>query len=535
MKFILRMLNDLLNRGKGTRGSELNWEANDIKEKVGKDLKGNIEKIKKYLGKSDDFKIKDFYIGTCPPLKGALIYLSSMVDNKSLEHSIIKPLQQIENPLLLEGKVSFDNLILSTIPNGDCKELQDYQSIIKEILKGKGLLLIEGFSKGLVVEVGKSSDKTHTEPKTEKVVKGPQEGFVEDIEVNTWMIRKRIKSPHLIMKSKEIGRQTSTEVRVMYMDNIADLTIVEELFSRLEKIDIDGPLGSAAIEEFINDSPRNIFNTTFYTERCDRLVAMLLEGRIGILVDGTPFAVVIPAVISDFFITTEDYYLNYYFATFNRLIGYIGAFIVLFLPSIYIAFTSYHQEMIPTRLALTIAGTRAGVPYPAFMEAFLMELAFEGLRQAGTRLPTYVGQAVSIVGALIIGTAAVDAGLVSPAVVIVVATTAIFSFTIPYTNFSLGIRLWRFFNMILATVLGIFGVMTGFLLLFLNLLSLRSFGVNFMVPFAPLSIRDLKDWFFRFPSWAITTRSNQIVRENFTKGGEELRPQPSNKRGEKIK
>ncbi|MTI57540.1 spore germination protein [Geosporobacter ferrireducens] len=495
------------------------------------DIDKNINILQSFLCESDDIVFRTFQITTLPSIKAAVVFIESLVDTSELESSVLSPLTLgIGEKSLEERKVlSSDTaaLIEKNLININISFYQQAEMAIDEILKGNGILLINGFPKAISIDISKIIGKKHAEPKTEKVVKGPQQGFVEDIATNIAIIRRRIKSPHLAIKALQLGRVSKSEVKVLYLDNIADLSIVEELFRRLKRIDVDGIMGSSMIEEYITDSPVNLFPTTYYTERPDRVQAMLLDGRVAIVYDGTPFVIVIPAIVSDFFTTPEDYYQNYYFSTFNRLLGYFGALILTFLPSIYIAFTTFHQEMIPTRLALSLAGTKAGVPYPAFVEALIMEFSFEALREAGIRLPIHMGQAVSIVGALIIGQAAVEAGLVSPTVVIIVAITAIFSFTMPYNNFSLSLRLIRFINMALAATLGIYGIMTSALIIALSLTSLRSFGVPFMVPFAPLSLQDMKDWVLRFPDWSITKRSPHIVNNNITKKAKNLKPSPS--------
>ena len=498
--------------------------------KFSNDMEYNFQMIKSCLGKSDDLKHRCLEISTLPGLKAMVIYIETISDGNKLESSVLTPLTQSlgqrspKERRFLHSNI--EDLIKTVLSNSDISYIEDVAKAAEEILSGNGLLLIHNHSKSISVKIARAASKKFAEPQTEKVVKGPQQGFVEDLDVNISLIRKRIKSPNLVVKGLKIGRQSHSETRVFYMDNITDMTIVDELFNRLKRINVDGAVGSGAIDEYISDTPSCLFPTTFSTERPDRVQAMLLEGRIAILFDNSPFAIVVPTVVSDFFISSDDYYQNPFFATFGRFIGYLGGFMLTFLPSIYIALTTYHQEMFPTALALTIAGARAGVPLPAFLEALIMEISFEALRQAGTRLPTHIGQAVSIVGALIIGQAAVEAGLVSSTVVIVVATTAIFSFTMPYTNFSLGLRLTRFAMMALAATLGIYGIMTGALLLALKLISLRSFGVPFLLPFAPVSLKDMKDWVARFPQWAITSRSSYIVKENNTKKSKDLKPKP---------
>lgn len=500
-------------------------------------LDKNVHMIKSYLGDSDDISFRYLQISTLPSIKAVVVFIGTLIDDNTLESSVLAPLTQglgekpVEERTYLYSHIN--SLIDGTLSNSNISSIQDVSKAIEKVLSGNSILLIHNYPTAVSISISKDALREYAEPQTEKVIKGPQEGFVEDIDVNVLMIRKRIKSPNLIIKRFKIGRESKSEIRVVYINSIADFSIVEELFTRLKRIDVDGVVGSASIEEYINDTPTNLFQTTFYTERPDRTQAMLLEGRIAILYDGSPFIIIVPSIVSDFFISSDDYYQSPYFSTFSRLVGYLGAFMLTFLPAIYIAITTFHQEMLPTRLALTVAGARSGVPFPSFVEALIMEIAFEALRQAGTRLPTHVGQAVSIVGALIIGQAAVEAGLVSSAVVIVVAATAIFSFTIPYTNFSLSLRLTRFLMMALAATLGIYGIMTGALILGLNLISLRSFGVPFMIPFAPLSLQDMKDWVVRFPQWAITKRSPYIVKENINKKAKNLKPQSSSTEGRK--
>lgn len=532
---IARMLKDIFNQlfisNDKTQGENNNEYEEEKPIPITENLEDNIKIIKALL-MSDDVVFRNVEIATPKSTKGTLVFIESMVNQDVLEATVFAPLTKNIRELSFDRKTHFhlniESLLNNVLTNSNISYYRDATAAIDQVLAGDGALFIHGYSKAIVFNIAKTEAKESAEPNTEKVVKGPQQGFVEDLSNNIRMLRRRIKSPHLVVKKLTLGRESKTEIGVAYLNNIVDFSIVEELFIRLNRIDVDGIKGSSNIEEYINDASRNLFPTTFFTERPDRVQSMLLEGRIAIICDQSPFVIVVPAIITDFFSSTEDYYLNFYFATFNRILRYLGSFMVMFLPGIYIAVSTFHHEMIPTRLALTLAGTRAGVPYPAFVETLLMETAFEALREAGIRLPTHIGQAVSIVGALIIGQAAVEAGLVSPAVVIVVAATAIFSFTMPFTNFSLSLRLSRFFIMALAATLGIYGLMAGGLIIALNLVSLRSFGIPFMIPFAPYNLQDMRDWVFRFPQWAIPKRSSQISKKNISKIASHLEPHPPN-------
>ena len=300
----------------------------------------------------------------------------------------------------------------------------------------------------------------------------------------------------------------------MYLNGIVNDKLVEEARIRLGRIDIDAVFESGNIEELIQDETFTPFPTLYNTERPDVIAAGIMEGRIAILVDGTPFVLMAPALFTQFYQSAEDYYQRADFATLLRLLRYVCFFISLLAPSLYIAITTFHQELLPASLLISLAAQREGIPFPAFIEAVVMEITFEILREAGVRLPKTVGQAVSIVGALVIGQAAVEAGLVSPAMVIIVAITAISNFVIPSFNMGITIRILRFLLMLIAASFGLFGVTVGLIAIVLHLCSLRSFGIPYMSPMAPFILADQKDTIFRFPQWALYARPRLISQKN---------------------
>ncbi len=310
----------------------------------------------------------------------------------------------------------------------------------------------------------------------------------------------------------------------MYLKGIASDKVVEEVRARLDRIDIDGILESGYIEELIQDERYSPFPTMYSTERPDVVASEILEGRIAILIDGTPFVLTVPALMIQFFHAAEDYYQRADISTLIRIIRLISFVIALLGPSLYIAITTFHQEMLPTSLLIGLAAQREGVPFPAFIEALLMEVTFEILREAGIRMPRAVGQAVSIVGTLVLGTAAIEAGIVSAAMVIVVSITAISSFVFPAFNMSISIRMLRFALMGLAASFGIFGIIVGVIALVLHLCSLRSFGVPYVSPFSPMIIQDLKDTIVRLPIWAMLTRPRLISQKNIFRQNRPPRP-----------
>jgi spore germination protein KA len=352
------------------------------------------------------------------------------------------------------------------------------------------------------------------ESTTETVVRGPKEGFTENLRTNTALIRRKIKTPHLWLESKKIGRETVTDVAIMYIDGIANEKVIKEVHSRLDRIEIDGILESGYIEELIQDEALSPFPTVYYSERPDKIAAELLEGKVAILVDGTPIVLVVPALFVSFIQAAEDYYQRADISTLIRLLRFFSLFIALLGPSLYIAITTFHQEMLPTGLLINLAAQREGVPFPAFIEALMMETAFEILREASLRMPKAIAQAISIVGTLVIGTAAVEAGIVSAAMVIVVAITAISSFVLPSFAMSMSIRMLRFPMMALAASFGLFGILIGFIALILHLCSLRSFGVPYMSPFGPFIKEDINDTIIRVPRGRMFFRPRLISQKN---------------------
>jgi spore germination protein KA len=306
---------------------------------------------------------------------------------------------------------------------------------------------------------------------------------------------------------------------------------LQEARSRLKAIDIHSVLDSGNIEEAITDTSFTPFPLIFNTERPDVVASGILEGKIGIIVDGSPFVLIIPAVLTDFFQSSEDYYQPFLMSSFIRIIRYVSFMVALILPSLYVGVTTYHQELLPTDLLISIQAQREGVPFPAVIEILIMELTFEILREAGVRMPRAVGQTVSIVGALVIGQAAVEAGLVSNVLVIVVSFTAIASFVSPIYNFSISTRLLRFILIFFASVAGLYGIILFLIFMVAHLVSLRSFGVPYLTPIAPLIVEDQQDVFVRFPIWSNRTRPTYLKTKQEIKMNEIKKPAPPKKEG----
>jgi len=454
-----------------------------------------------------DVGTRDFMIPWDSPKQARIYTVKGMLDKDMLNESIIAP-------LTTPGKVKHSSSITDIVSAHQVKEVTETKQAVSEILNGLALLIVEGSPVAWSINTRAARVRGIEEPETQAVVRGPRDGFIEDIETNIALVRKRLKTPKLKSVLVAVGALTQTNVSVMHLDGIADPKVLAEVHARLDKIDIDGVVDSGQLEQLIEDNSISIFPQIANTERPDGVAAALLDGRIAILVDNSPFALVVPTVLTDMLQASEDYYERFQFATAIRLLRYIMFVLALLGPSLYIAITTFHHEMIPTTLLVSLIATRAGIPFPAIVEAMLMELAFEALREAGVRLPKPVGQAVSIVGALVIGQAAVQAGIVSPIMVIVVASTGIASFTIPGFNVAISIRLLRFPFMVLAATLGLYGVNLGLSILLIHLVSLRSFGVPYLSPIAPMTVFDWKDVILRAPTWWMYQRPTFIAQGN---------------------
>lgn len=481
-------------------------------------LDQNIDHVKATLGNSTDLVIREFRIGSSGH-RAATLYTDGLADNVTINGFLETiMLRQSEESGNVTAEKTIEFLRESALTLGAIRDVSDFQTLFLNLLSGDTILLVDGSPQGIIACTRDWEDRGVQEASVQTVVRGSREAFSENLRTNTALIRRRIKDPKLWLETKRIGEITHTDVAIMYMKGIANDQIVEEVHRRLNRINIDFILESGNIEELIQDETFTLFPTVYNTERPDSVAANLLEGRIAILVDGTPVVLLVPVMFVQFFQSAEDYYHRSDFGLI-RMLRVISFFITLLAPSLYIAITTFHQEMLPTTLMISIAAQREGVPFPAAVEAYLMEFTFEILREAGIRMPRAIGPAISIVGALVLGEAAVQAGLVSSAMVIVVSITAITSFVFPSFSMAISVRMLRFGLMALAASFGLYGIFIGLITLSLHLSSLRSFGIPYMAPLAPFNADDQKDSLFRFPLWAMRTRprlvsQKEIVREH---------------------
>lgn len=477
---------------------------------ISTDLQVNLENIKNVFTNCSDIVFREFIIGYKAPVKAALIFVDGLIDKASIQDYILKSLTLEARAAEPNDELRKDDVYKwideSTISAAEKKQVENLDDVMSGFLSGDTALVIDGWDKALLIGTKGWASRGISEPDSEAVIRGPREGFTETIRINTSMVRRRLHSNKLKIEGRKMGTYTQTDVAVLYMDGVVNPKIVKEVQKRLDSVnEVDSILETGCIEQYIEDHPYSPFPQIQYTERPDKVVAYLLEGRVIIMVDGSPNCLIVPTVFIQFLQSPEDYYSRILMSTVLRWIRFIGVFTAVTLPALYIAITTFHQEMIPTNLALSISGAREGVPFPAFVEALAMEISLELLREASIRLPGAIGSTLGIVGALIVGQAAVEAKLVAPQMVIVVALTAIGSFTIPSFGASIPLRLIRFPLMILGAIFGLYGVALGWIGILIHMISLKSFGYPYLEPLAPLRISELKDVLIRAPRWQMMT------------------------------
>lgn len=453
----------------------------------------NIKLLCDFMGNSSDFVVREITVGT---KFVALFYLDGMTDIQKIQDSIIRSLHRCSST----EEITLPFLKDEVLDVGEASFVKETDEALEEILSGSVFLLLDGLDEGLSIPLPGWETRSITDSKTQPVIRGPQESFTENLLTNTTMVRRRVKDTRMRLTTIKVGDKTKTNVSIMYIHEVADLNMVQDIITKLESIKIDGVLEGQYLEEsLLKKKQLTIFPLFYNSDRPDSVAAGVMEGRIAIFVDGTPFVMLAPAVFVDFLQSAEDYYQSYVYGSIIRVLRYVSLLICMLAPAIYVALTTFHQDMIPTVLLLSLSAQREGVPFPAFIEAIIMEVIFEILREAGLRMPRTVGQAVSIVGSIVIGQAAVEANVVSAVMVIVVAITAISSFVIPSYTMAIPIRILRFVFIGLAAMFGVYGLTIGILILFVHMNSLQSFGVPYMSPSANNHVLKQSDAILRFP------------------------------------
>lgn len=442
------------------------------------------------------------------------VYLDGMVEAKMLEENVLKPLLYHSQPTAagqVRPLIEQQAVAVSSVKT--CRTLDEFAT---GLLAANAGLLVEGLGEGLLLDLKGYQTRSVEEPMTEASIRGPRDGFTESLRINTTLLRRRIRSSRLKFEPVTVGDLSRTDCLIAYIEGLAPEALLREVRSRLGSIRIDGVLESQYIEELIEDNPLSPFPQIQDTERPDIAASSLLEGKVLILVDNTPFVLILPFTFWAGMQARDDYYDRFLYADFLRLVRFMFLLISLLLPSLYVALTTFHPKLLPLGLLISVAAAREAVPFPALIEALMMELVFEALREAGIRMPRAVGSAVNIVGALVIGQAAVQAGIVSAPMVIVVAATGIANFLIPRHAVGSSIRLIRFGLLLLGGFLGLYGIAIGLIALMIHLVNLQSFGVPYFAPMAPLIKKDVTNRILRSPR-----RKLRLAGSGGGKGGNE--------------
>ena len=479
--------------------------SEDKDDTISKNLTEMLNSIRNLTLESNDLIIREFLIGGNQGINCALIFIDGMANVRVINDDIIKPLiNKITDADLAENRNLIAYISQSIVAVNEIELVDNLSDAMDGFLNGDVVLLIDGYKKAIIMNSKGWEKRSVSEPGSEAVIRGPRESFVENLRTNTSLIRRKIKNSSLTIESMIIGRKTRTNISIAYINGVAKPELITEIKKRLKGINTDSILETGYIEQFIEDAPGSIFATLGYTEKPDVAAAKLLEGRVAILVDGTPFVLTAPFLFLESFQAAEDYYFRPYFTTLTRIIRIIGFFVTVMAPALYVAITTFHQELIPTSLLITFAQAREGVPFPAFAESLVMIVTFEILREAGIRLPRPVGQALSIVGALVIGESAVSAGIIGAPMVIVVAITAVSGFLVPSQNDSAVIL--RYVMLVLGATMGGFGITLGLLASLVHMSALESFGYPYLSPTVPFDIEDQKDAVIRAPLWLMISR-----------------------------
>ncbi|WP_241158459.1 spore germination protein [Cohnella candidum] len=476
-----------------------------------------ISRLRASFGHSADLVIREWEDAAAPSRRVAVAYIEGIVDPKLLSKLVEAITEQL--PSVSGGPAAMETRIQGKLPVGKVKLVHTEGHLRADLLTGNAVILTDGFPAALAASVPGGEKRGVEEPTSQTVIRGPKEGFTEDLTVNVSLLRRKLRTSDLRIERRTIGRYTQTPVVMAYIEGLADTAVLDEMRKRLDAIDTDSVLESGYIEELIQDKTWTPFPTMMNTERPDSTAGSLLEGQVALLVDGTPFVLLAPVTFFKFFQSSEDYYQRYDLSSFLRVIRLFAFFVAMLLPSLYIAVSTFHQEMMPSTLLVSLAAQREGTPLPALIEALLMEITFEVIREAGVRMPRAIGPAISIVGALVLGQAAVQAGLVSGAMVIVVSFTAIANFVIPAFNMAASVRLIRFGLMFLAGTLGLFGILAGAVPILTHVVNVRSFGVPYFTPLAPIWMNNWKDLVVRVPWPLMKTRPAVIGKQNRQRQG----------------
>ena len=484
--------------------------SNQISKRLNKSLDDNVSQFKDVFTNDDTLIVRYFQNQHNTSVKCCIMFIDGMVNVDIINENLIKPI--VKNTMLDKSGNILDILKNQVIISSQVSKTTTEDEVIEGILNGNTVLFLDGYSEALIINTKGWEKRAISEPETEKGIRGSREGFTETLKDNLSMIRRKLKTKNLKFRYMTIGMQSNTKVCICYIEGIANEKIVNEVYKRLINVEIDGILSAEYIAELIKDAPLSPFETIGNTERPDIVAAKLLDGRVAIIIDGTPEALTVPFTFIEYFQSSDDYYLNYYFAIINRVLRIVSFIITISGPAIYVALLTYHQEMIPTPLVLSISAARKGLPFPTTVETIGLLVTFEILRETGIRMSSNVGQALSIVGALVLGQAAVEAKIVSAPVVIIVSLSALTGLITPKINGAAIII--RAVFLLIASMFGLYGYVFGITGLLLHLCGMRSFGIPYMLNLDTLDPEAYRDTIIRAPWWYMKFRPKLIAAKN---------------------
>ncbi|MEG0370978.1 MAG: spore germination protein [Clostridium sp.] len=463
---------------------------------------------------ANDVVFREFTVGNTG-MKAFLCQVDGLSDKILVDDFVMEPLtllsRQVEVDFKRVKESIYESIQKSTIAVVDLKEVDYIEEAMTLVLSGETAVFLEGYDKCIIIASRLWPGRSPSEPMGETVVRGPRDGLVETIRFNTALIRRRIRDPRLKVKQSQIGVRSKTDIALMYIDGLVDKGVLAKIEDKLKDIKIDAILDSGYIQQFLEEKPLTPFPQIQTTERPDVAAGAIYEGRIVIIVDNSPATLIVPVTITAFLQSSEDYYVRPIVATTTRLLRVVAVTIATLAPALYVALTAYNPEVIPAKLALSITASREGVPFPAFVEMFIMEITLDILREAGIRLPKPIGSTIGVVGGLVLGQAAVSAGIVSPIAVIIIAITALSTFTTPHYEIEAGFRLVRLGIMAFAAVLGLYGVVLGVIFLLVHLIKIESYGVPYFEPVAPFNLKDMKDSIFIRVPWKYMKERPQYI------------------------
>lgn len=476
-------------------------------------LEDKMALLKPYIEKNGDLIARTFYLGGAIGLKACVLYFNNVVDDDKLNEYVLKPLMMHGEGWSSNGSPignQLDYIISTSINVGQLTKSPSFAAMVHNIFDGMLVLIIDTIPEVVIVDIHGGLFRGVEEPPSEKAIRGPREGFIENLDMNISMVRRHLRTPRLVIKKTTVGRRTRTPVAILYIDDIADQQLIEQVEAKIDRIDIDGILNAGNIIQFMEEKPYSLFPQIWSSERPDKAVAKLLEGRIAVMVDGTPTAFFLPSLFVEFFQASEDYLERFFLGSYLRFVRYIAFFIAISLPSLYIGLISFSPELVPLNLVISFAQARKEVPFPVLLETLIQEFIIQMVIEAGLRLPGPVGQTTGVVSGIILGQAAISAKLASPGLIIVIAITTICTFVLPSGPLVQATRILRLPLIFLTASFGLFGFSLGWLIIITHLSSLESLGVPYFAPFAPMRYADLKDSLLRVPIWQMNKRPVSI-------------------------